>query len=150
MSKVYEAKFEELKFHHKEEVKSFEEKLRKLEENHTEEMENVKQNHLRVLSEVKNEYFDQIERFKENKIKEQELYAKSDDFLRTLNSSADKLDRSENILETLQEKVVRDYSVLSMAREKTLEAKEKEVICKYTKQIFVSLYVFYIGVFLLK
>lgn len=98
-----------------------------IDEKHREEMENAKENHSRAIREVKDEFLDQIERFKEQKTRENELFAGSADLSNKLDSSLEKLNKNEEILVHIQDKVVGDYSILSAARERSLETKEKDI-----------------------
>ena len=113
-----------------EEMKSWTEKIRNIEENHKEEINHVKDNHVRVLSEIKDEFLDQVELFKERNNRESERFSNCADISQKLSLSVDKLQKNEQILENLQDKVVNDYSILRVARERSIENKEKEITSK--------------------
>ncbi|CAG9761485.1 unnamed protein product [Ceutorhynchus assimilis] len=128
ISKLHTEKLENLKTQHKEEINFWTEKIENLNQKHKEELDIVRENQNRIIREVKDEFLDQIERFKEQKIRETDLFASSSEVSQKLDSSMEKLHKNEEMLEHIQEKIVNDYNILSVARERSIENKEKEIL----------------------
>ncbi|XP_030766192.1 interaptin-like [Sitophilus oryzae] len=127
ITKIYEDKLANMKVQHAEELDHWTEKLKSLEQKHRDELEAAREDYSRFLREAKQDFLDQIERFKEQKHREMDLMADGVEISQRITKSADKLDQNGVILEKLQEKVISDYDVLSVVRERSIENKEREV-----------------------
>ncbi|XP_076272756.1 uncharacterized protein LOC143204166 [Rhynchophorus ferrugineus] len=127
LTKAYEDKLSGIKGQHVQELEQLSEKLKNLEQKHREELSNARDDQNRLIREAKQEFLDQLDRIKEQTSRERDLLADGSEISQRLSKSADKLERNEEILEKLQEKVLLDYNVLSTARERSIETKEKEV-----------------------
>lgn len=126
-TKLYQEKIDYLKHEHSEELKHWTDRMKSIDQKHQEDLESMKENHSRMIREVKDEFLDQLERFKEHRSHETELFAHSADYSQLLTASVEKLQKNEQTLGSIQEKVVTDYGVLSIARERSIESKEKEL-----------------------
>ncbi|KAH0998618.1 putative leucine-rich repeat-containing protein DDB_G0290503 [Dendroctonus ponderosae] len=126
-TKLYQEKIDNLKREHSDELKHWTDRMKSIDQKHQEDLENIKENHGRMIREVKDEFLDQLERFKEQRSHETELFAHSADYSQLLTASVEKLQKNEQVLGNIQEKVVTDYGVLSIARERSIENKEKEL-----------------------
>ncbi|KAL1516994.1 hypothetical protein ABEB36_000817 [Hypothenemus hampei] len=126
-TKRHEQKLIDLHRQHEEEIQHWTEKMKNLEEQHRKDVEILKENYNRAVRDAKDDFLDQLERIKEQKMSESDLFTNSKDLTLKLNSNLEKLEKNEGILERLQDKVVKDYDVLSHTRERSIENKEKEV-----------------------
>ncbi|XP_066138019.1 fas-binding factor 1 [Euwallacea fornicatus] len=126
-SKLHEDKLANLKSQHIEEIKFYTDKLSNLDLQHKEEIDVFKQHQSILIADIKNEFLDKLERLNEQRTRENELFSGSADLSQKLSFSLDKLDRNEEILGQLRDKVVKDYDILSLARERSIENKERDV-----------------------
>lgn len=131
-TKLYENKLTSLKEQHSEDIQNWIDKVKVLDASYKEELEKAKENYSRSLRETKDEFLEQLERFKEQRTRENELVSSGADLSQKLNLSLNKLEKQEEILGELQDKVVSNYGVLSLARERSLEVKESEIAGKWT------------------
>lgn len=126
-TKLFESKLTSLKDQHNEDIQNWMDKLKVLDASYKEELEKAKENYSRNLREAKDEFLEQLERFKEQRSRENELLSSGTELSQKLNLSLNKLEKQEELLGELQDKVVSDYGVLSLARERSLEVKENEL-----------------------
>ncbi|XP_066249806.1 fas-binding factor 1 [Euwallacea similis] len=127
ISKLHEDKLANLKSQHLEEIKFYSDKISNLDLKHKEEINSFKQHQSTVIADIKIEFQDRLERLNEQRSRENELFSGSADLSQKLSSSLDKLGRNEEILGQLQDKVFKDYDILSLARERSIENKERDV-----------------------
>ncbi|XP_050301489.1 fas-binding factor 1 isoform X2 [Anthonomus grandis grandis] len=127
IQKVSEEKVKNSQRQHQEDLQTWILKVQQLSQKHQEELQELKENHSKQAREIKMEFLEQIERIKEQREREQDLFKEGAEISRKLNDGVERLERNEEILDKLQEKAVRDYDVLSIARERSIENKEREI-----------------------
>lgn len=89
----------------------------------------LREDYKRIIDEIKHEHSIQIENFKKLKDYENNLMNDSRNYSEKLDVTLSELSNNSKVLLKLQENVQNDYGVLSLARENSLQVKEKQVEC---------------------
>ncbi|CAH0546499.1 unnamed protein product [Brassicogethes aeneus] len=127
LTESYEDKLRKLKEFHEEENIIFEERYKKLQENHETDLVKIKENHSRIIDDIKNDHATQLEVLKQMKNYEGDLYKNSNIYSQKLDQSIGSLNDNSQTLLNLQQNMHEKFSVLTVARENSLQAKEKEI-----------------------
>lgn len=126
----YLEKFEQLKQNHKQEVQKYKQKIEEMAVLQSNELKSIRESHDKIIEEIKYEYNTLIENIKLTKQSETQLFQNSVEYSQKLDASLQLLDTNSKLLIGVREKVSGDYSILSVAREESLRAKEEEIKCK--------------------
>lgn len=130
MAQLFEEKLNSHKEKYEEEINYYREKLKLMEEQHQDELKILKENHTRVVAEVRNEYAMQLENIKLMKQREGELLNDGQVFSQKLDRNIETLTHNTKALLNMEETLMQGHDAFRMARESSLQAKEKEIICK--------------------
>ncbi|KAG5896351.1 hypothetical protein JTB14_005829 [Gonioctena quinquepunctata] len=128
MSEMFDEKLKVLKSKHEEEFAHGKEKMKALEEQHNDEIKSFKENRSRIVEEMKMDHETQIIYIKEMKQREHDVLSNGNMFAEKIDSGIEMLTNSTRTLQEIEEKVFRTNDVLLIAREKSIESKEKEII----------------------
>ncbi|KAI4471527.1 fas-binding factor 1 [Holotrichia oblita] len=123
----YLDKFEQLKQNHEEEVQKYKQKIEEMAVLQSNEIKSLRENHDKIIEEIKYEYNTLIENIKQTKQSETQLFQNSAEYSHKLDTNLQLLDTNSKLLIGVREKVNADYSILSVAREESLRAKEEEI-----------------------
>lgn len=120
-----------LKKNQEKELQAMRKKYEDAENQHIEELKLIRDNHLRVIDEMKYEHNLLLENLKESRRQEATINKESGDFGRMLDANIQLLNNNSKILQSVSGKVETQYGVIYNTREETLKAKEKEIESKY-------------------
>lgn len=120
-----------LKKNQEKELQAMRKKYEDAENQHIEELKLIRDNHLRVIDEMKYEHNLLLENLKESRRQEATINKESGDFGRMLDVNIQLLNNNSQILQSVSGKVETQYGVIYNTREETLKAKEKEIESKY-------------------
>lgn len=120
-----------LKKNQEKELQAMRKKYEDAENQHIEELKLIRDNHLRVIDEMKYEHNLLLENLKESRRQEATINKESGDFGRMLDANIQLLNNNSQILQSVSGKVETQYGVIYNTREETLKAKEKEIESKY-------------------
>lgn len=127
MKKSYTDKYETLRKEQDLEGDKFNQRMSDLTERHKSEIRSLRDNHDRIVEEVKYECNTVIENIKQFKQTETNIFENAINYNEKLDNNMQMLGMNGKILFDLKEKVEKDYGVLTMAREENLKAKEEEI-----------------------
>lgn len=130
IKEILEEKVITVKEKYNEEITYFKEKLRNIEESHADEINILKEKHSQVIQELKLDHSAQFEYIKQMKQYESDLFDKSTMYSEKINASVDMLNINTKTLQDIEEKVIHNFDFLSVTRENSIQAKEKEIICE--------------------
>ncbi|CAH1155719.1 unnamed protein product [Phaedon cochleariae] len=128
ISQMLEEKIKSMRNKYEEELSYYEERNRTIEEQYQNEIRLLKEKHTVNIEEIKHDHSTQIEYIKEMMRKESNLLGDGHMFTQRIDSGIEMLSKSTKILQEMEEKVAQNYDVLTMARENSIESKEKEII----------------------
>lgn len=135
VSSLFEEKVNNLKATYEEETIYYKEKLKYMAEQHSNEIKLLKEIQNQKLEELKSEHAMQIDYIKEMKQKETNLLNEGHVLSQKIDAGIEMLGHNVKVVHEIEEKVNQRYDVLASARERSIQSKEKEVICKYNSQI---------------
>lgn len=101
-----------------------------MEEQHNKDIQLIKEQHGRVAEEIREEHASHIEYLKQFNKRENELLADGHLYSRKLDTSIEMLNSNTKFLQGVQEKINQDSDVISIARQSSVESREKEIIRK--------------------
>lgn len=136
LHKSYSDKFEHLQENYDQELLKYKGKIEDMSLLQTNEIKSIRENHDKVIEEIKYEYSTLIENIKETKQSESQLFQNSAEYSQKLDTNIKMLDVNTQLLVGVRERVDNDYSVLSIAREESLKAKEDEIRCTSLIHLF--------------
>nr|XP_023014910.1 fas-binding factor 1-like [Leptinotarsa decemlineata] len=128
MSEIFDEKVTALRKKHEEEIAHYEEKMKECKQKHSEEIKSLRDNHRKVIEEIKLDHDNQIDYIKEMKRKEQNILENGSILTEKIDSGIEMLTSSTKTLQEIEEKVYQTHDVLAIAREKSIESKEKEIV----------------------
>uniref|UniRef100_A0A1Y1MZU4 Fas-binding factor 1 C-terminal domain-containing protein n=1 Tax=Photinus pyralis TaxID=7054 RepID=A0A1Y1MZU4_PHOPY len=127
LSEQFDKAIAMLKSEHETELTKYKQKLQDMSAMHTTEIQQVRENHNRIIDEIKYEYSTMIDNLKQVKQTENSLIDNASAYTQKLDSSLEALGVNSSILNEIRGKVQSEYGILTKAREESLKAKEEEI-----------------------
>ncbi|XP_028134917.1 fas-binding factor 1-like [Diabrotica virgifera virgifera] len=128
ITSFFEEKFNTFKVNNEEQITYYKEKMETMEEQHRNEMKVVKDVYTQKLDDIKAEHVMQIDYIKEMKQKETSLLDEGHVLTQKLDTGINLLGHNVKVLQGIEEKVIHNYDVLALAREQSIQTKEKEIL----------------------
>ncbi|XP_018564560.1 intracellular protein transport protein USO1-like [Anoplophora glabripennis] len=128
VTNMYEDKINNINKNYNEEISYYKQKISTTEEQNSKNIELIKEHHAKVLEELKEDHVTQIEYLKQFNKRETELLASGQFFSQKLNTSIEMLTDNTKLLQGVQEKINNDSDAISVARQSSIESREKEII----------------------
>ncbi|XP_057652983.1 fas-binding factor 1-like [Diorhabda carinulata] len=125
---LYDKKLQNFKTNYDEEISYYKEKIKILEEQYKNEIKIIKDVHAEKIDELKSEHAVQIDYIKQMKTKEDNLLREGHELSQKIDTGINILGNNLQILQGIEDKVIKNYDVLALAREQSIQAKEKEII----------------------
>lgn len=138
IKEILEQKVSAVKDKYEDEVTYYKQKIKNLEDEHEEEIGQIKEKHTQFVEELKQSHSTQLKYIKQMKQNESELFNNSKTYAEKIEASVEMLSMNTKALQGIEEKVVHNYDILAISRENSIQAKEKEIICKY-----ISVYIYF-------
>lgn len=132
---ILEEKVITIKEKYIDEISYFKDKVKNMEEEHTDEISVLKEKHSQMLQELKLDHSNQLEHIKEMKKLEGDLLNKSTLYSEKIDTSVEMLNKNTKTLQIIEDKVLHNYDAHTVSRENSIQAKEKEIICKFIETL---------------
>lgn len=141
----HQTKLKQIEVAHEEEVAMYKQKINEMLVNQKTELQLLRDNHLRVVEDIKNEYSLMVNNLKQRKQMEENLIGNSSDFVQKLDDNLHLLSSAGKTLIQVQEKVAEQQNSFTLSKQESLKAKENEIECKeenYSLYKFVNFLIF--------
>lgn len=131
IKEILDEKMTTLKEKYEDEIAYFKEKIKSLEEDHTEEIAILKEKHSQIVRDLKSDHTAQLDYIKQMTQHDTDLLRKSATYSERIDAGIEMLSSNTKTLQDIEQKVIHNYDVTAVSRESSIQAKEKEIICKY-------------------
>ncbi|XP_072393608.1 uncharacterized protein twy isoform X2 [Diabrotica undecimpunctata] len=128
ITSFFEEKFSTFKVNNEEQITYYKEKMETMEEQHRNEMKLLKDVYTQKLEDIKAEHVMQIDYIKEMKQRETSLLGEGPVLTQKVDAGIELLGHNVRLLQGIEEKVIQNYDVLALAREQSIQTKEKEIL----------------------
>lgn len=128
---IYHDKLKQTDDNYKEEIRKHKEKLEEISQQQANEIKMIRESHLRVVEEIKNEYNLLTENLKLTKATENELLTNADEYTQKLDRSLSVLDTNSKALLNIQNVIEKNCGTFYATREESIKAKEEEIRCTF-------------------
>lgn len=128
---MYQNRITEADERNKNEILKYQQKLQELSEQQAQEIKMLRDSHLRVIEEIKNEYTVLTDNLKQTKNTENDLLANAGDYTQKLERSLSVLDTNSKTLLDIQNVIEKSSGTFYATREESIRAKEEEIKCGY-------------------
>lgn len=119
-----------LKSEYEAEVEKYKHKLVEVSAMHANEIKLLRENHNRIIEDIKYEYTSMVENLKQIKETENTAIDKANVYSAKLDHNLELLDVNSKTLNAISGKIHQDHNILTVAREESFKIKEKEIQCK--------------------
>lgn len=124
---TYQNKIKESEEHYKQEILKYKSKLEEMSEQQASEIKMIRENHLRVIDEIKNEYSLLAENLKHTKNTETYLLTNAGEYTEKLEKNLTLLSANSKALQDIQGTVEKSSGTFYATREENIKAKEEEI-----------------------
>ncbi|KAJ8916901.1 hypothetical protein NQ315_013370 [Exocentrus adspersus] len=142
---LFEENINTVNKNYNEEIMFYKNKVNIMEEQHVKDIELLKNNHSRVLEEIKSEHALHIEYLKQFHKREMEISADGQLYSKKLDNGIEILNSTATVLQEVNEKINKESDVISIARQSSIESREKEIIHSMPHAISGTLYTRFYG-----
>lgn len=132
--KTYHNKLKQTDDDYKEEITKYQGKLEQMSQQQANEIKMIRENHLRVVEEIRNEYNLLTENLKQTKSTENELLAGAGQYAQKLDKSLNLLDTNSRALFDIQSTIEKNSGAFYATREESIKAKEAEIQSRFFKK----------------
>lgn len=110
-----------------------------MEEQHSQDIQLIKEQHVKVLEEIRQEHASHIEYLKQFSKRENELLIDGQLYSQKLDTSIEMLNSNSKLLQNVQDKINHSSDIISVARQSSIESREKEIIRKYSRDSIIQI-----------
>ncbi|CAG9833786.1 unnamed protein product [Diabrotica balteata] len=130
ITSFFKEKFSAFKVNNEEQITYYKEKMETMEEQHRNEIKLLKDVYTQKLEDIKAEHVMQIDYIKEMKQRETSFLGEGPVLTQKIDAGIELLGHNVKVLQGIEEKVIQNYDVLALAREQSIQTKEKEILQK--------------------
>lgn len=130
----HQLKLKQIETAHQEEIAMYKQKISDMIDSQKAELQLTKDNYMRIVEEIKEQYTLMVNNLKQQKQLEEHLVSNSSEYMQKLDNSLHLLSVAGKTLIQVEEKVAEQQNSFAVSKQENLKAKENEIECNKIAQ----------------